>query len=131
VVQGIVVLPQLRGNLAFRLPLHRRYFLIFEMCFRAAIAHTMEGVASGGTICDLFPAGTPFLLVAYRLAHIHPAFCTVCAKRPERETDHSPPSADEMEWSYTSTTPYVFLAWRRISSVDINLFISFERFLLG
>jgi hypothetical protein len=33
--------------------------------------------------------------------------------RPEGEADHSsPPSAeDENVWSYTSTTPYVLMAW--------------------
>jgi len=32
---------------------------------------------------------------------------------PERETDHSPTSAAELKnaWSYTSTSPYVFMAW--------------------
>jgi hypothetical protein len=34
-------------------------------------------------------------------------------KRPEREADHSPPSSAEVNnaWSYTSTPPYVFMAW--------------------
>jgi hypothetical protein len=33
--------------------------------------------------------------------------------RPEREADHLPPSNAEVKnaWSYTSTLPYVFMAW--------------------
>jgi hypothetical protein len=34
-------------------------------------------------------------------------------KRIGRETDHSPASSAEVKnaWSYTSTQPYVFMAW--------------------
>jgi hypothetical protein len=34
-------------------------------------------------------------------------------KRPRREADHSPASTAEVKnaWSYTSTPPYVFMAW--------------------
>jgi hypothetical protein len=33
-------------------------------------------------------------------------------KQPEREADHSPPpTAAVNAWSYTSTPPYVFMAW--------------------
>jgi hypothetical protein len=34
-------------------------------------------------------------------------------KRPGREADQSPPSSTEVknEWSYNSTSPYVFIAW--------------------
>jgi len=33
-------------------------------------------------------------------------------KEPRRETDHSPPSSAEVmnAWSYTSTSPYIFMA---------------------
>jgi hypothetical protein len=41
-------------------------------------------------------------------------------KRPGREADLSPPSSAEFkkEWSYTSTTPYVFMSWFLISAKD-------------
>jgi hypothetical protein len=34
-------------------------------------------------------------------------------KLPTREADHSPPTIaeDKNEWIYTSTPPYVFMAW--------------------
>jgi hypothetical protein len=34
-------------------------------------------------------------------------------KQPEREADYSRPSSAEVKnaWSYTSTTPHVFMAW--------------------
>jgi hypothetical protein len=34
-------------------------------------------------------------------------------KLPGREADHSPPSSAEVKnaWSYTSTSPFVFIAW--------------------
>jgi len=31
--------------------------------------------------------------------------------RPGREDDHSSLSSAEIEWSYTSTSPYGFVAW--------------------
>jgi hypothetical protein len=41
-------------------------------------------------------------------------------KQPRHEADHSPPSGAEVkkEWSCTSTTPYVFIAWGLISTKD-------------
>jgi hypothetical protein len=41
-------------------------------------------------------------------------------KRPERETDHSPPSSVEVKnaWSYTSTSQYVFMAWCLVKHKD-------------
>jgi len=35
-------------------------------------------------------------------------------KRSERDGDHSPPSSAEVknEWSYTSTSPIIFMTWR-------------------
>jgi hypothetical protein len=51
----------------------------------------------------------------------HPAYCPTGTggtfggggvKRPGREANHSPPSSAEVkkEWSYTSTTPHIFMA---------------------
>jgi hypothetical protein len=41
-------------------------------------------------------------------------------KQPGREADHSPPSSAEVkkEWSYTSTAPFVFMAYCLISTSD-------------
>jgi hypothetical protein len=38
---------------------------------------------------------------------------TLGVKRPKREANHSPPSRAEIKngWSYTSTPPYVCIAW--------------------
>jgi hypothetical protein len=37
-------------------------------------------------------------------------------KRPGREGDHSPTSAQvKKTWTYTSTPPYVFMAWCLVS----------------
>jgi len=38
-------------------------------------------------------------------------------KRSGREADHSPPCSTEVKnvWCYTSTPPYVFMAWRLIN----------------
>jgi len=34
-----------------------------------------------------------------------------------RDVDHSPPFSAEVknEWSYTSTPPYIYMAWTKIS----------------
>jgi hypothetical protein len=42
-----------------------------------------------------------------------PRALTPWVKRPGREADHSPPSSVEVKnvWSYTYTSPYVFMAW--------------------
>jgi hypothetical protein len=39
-------------------------------------------------------------------------------KRPGREADHSPPTSAEIKktWIYTSTPPYVFMAWCVVST---------------
>jgi hypothetical protein len=41
-------------------------------------------------------------------------------KRPGREADHSPPSSAEVKnaWSYTSTLPFVFMAWYLVKNRD-------------
>jgi hypothetical protein len=41
-------------------------------------------------------------------------------KRPGREADHSSPSSAEVNnaWSYTSTPPYVFMAWYLVKHRD-------------
>jgi hypothetical protein len=41
-------------------------------------------------------------------------------KRPGREADHSPPSNTEVKnaWSYTSSPPYVFMAWCLVKHRD-------------
>jgi hypothetical protein len=41
-------------------------------------------------------------------------------KRPGREADHSPPSSAEVKnvWRYTSTPPYVFMAWCLVKQRD-------------
>jgi hypothetical protein len=41
-------------------------------------------------------------------------------KRPGREADHSQPSSIEVNnaWSYTSTSPYVFMAWYSVKHWD-------------
>jgi hypothetical protein len=38
-------------------------------------------------------------------------------KQPGRETDHSPPTIAQVKktWTYTSTPPYVFMAWCLVS----------------
>jgi hypothetical protein len=37
-------------------------------------------------------------------------------KRPGREADYSPPSSTGVKnaWTYTSTPPYVFMAWHLV-----------------
>jgi hypothetical protein len=42
-------------------------------------------------------------------------------KKPESETDHSPPSSVEVKnkWSYTYTPQYVFMVWCIIKHRDI------------
>jgi hypothetical protein len=42
-----------------------------------------------------------------------PGALSLGVKRPERETDHSPPFSAEVKyaWSYASTPQYVFIAW--------------------
>jgi hypothetical protein len=37
-------------------------------------------------------------------------------RQPGRESDHSPPSSADVKnvWSYISTPPYVFTAWRLV-----------------
>jgi hypothetical protein len=47
-------------------------------------------------------------------------------RRPCREADHSPPCIGEVTsaWSYTSTTPYVFLAWCLVKTRHIYVFRS-------
>jgi hypothetical protein len=42
-----------------------------------------------------------------------PAALSLGVKRPRHEADYSPPSSAEVKntWSYTSTPPYVFMAW--------------------
>jgi len=43
---------------------------------------------------------------------VYPETLSPEVKRPGREADHSPPSDAEVNaWSYTSTPPYVFMAW--------------------
>jgi hypothetical protein len=41
-------------------------------------------------------------------------------KRPGREADHSPPPSNEVKnaWSYTSTSPYVFMEWCLVRKKD-------------
>jgi hypothetical protein len=41
-------------------------------------------------------------------------------KQLKREADHSPPSSVELKnaWSYTSTSPYVFMAWYLVKHMD-------------
>jgi hypothetical protein len=53
----------------------------------------------------LEPAQPPNELVPWAL--------TAEVKLPGRKTDHSPPSSAEAKnaWSYTATSPYVFMAW--------------------
>jgi hypothetical protein len=43
-------------------------------------------------------------------------------KQPGREADHSPPSSVEVKniWSYTSTQPYVFMAWYLVKRKDFT-----------
>jgi hypothetical protein len=38
-------------------------------------------------------------------------------KRPGREADHSPPTSAQVKktWTYTSTPPYLFMAWYLVS----------------
>jgi hypothetical protein len=49
-------------------------------------------------------------------------------KRPGCEADHSLPSSAEVKkkWSYTSTTPYIFMAWYVISIRDNFAFYFFS-----
>jgi hypothetical protein len=50
-------------------------------------------------------------------------------KRPERESDHSPPSNAEVRnaWSYTSIPQYVFMAWCLVKYRD-NFTLPFTYF---
>jgi hypothetical protein len=49
-----------------------------------------------------------------------PAVLSLGVKRPGREADHSTPSSAEVKnaWSYTSTPPYVFVAWCSLKHRD-------------
>jgi hypothetical protein len=49
-----------------------------------------------------------------------PGALSLGVKRPEREADCSPPSSAEVKnaWSYTSTTPKVFMAWYFVKHRD-------------
>jgi hypothetical protein len=49
-----------------------------------------------------------------------PGALTPGLKRPGHEDDHSPPSSAEVKnaWSYTSSPPYVFMAWRLVKHRD-------------
>jgi hypothetical protein len=48
---------------------------------------------------------------------------TLGLKRPGREAYHSPPSSAEVTnaWSYTSTVPYVFMAWCLVTHTGTTL----------
>jgi hypothetical protein len=47
-----------------------------------------------------------------------PGALSLVVKRPGRETDHSPPSSDDIKnaWSYTSTPQYAFMAWYSVKA---------------
>jgi hypothetical protein len=49
-----------------------------------------------------------------------PGALSLGIKRPERETDHSPPYSGEVKnaWSYTSDPQCVFMAWRVVKRRD-------------
>jgi hypothetical protein len=49
-----------------------------------------------------------------------PGALSLVAKRPERESDHSPPSSAEVKnaWSYTSTPQRVFMVWCLVKHKD-------------
>jgi hypothetical protein len=80
-------------------------------------------VTTGRTTGVQFPAGaiTGFFSLRHRVqtsSGAQPASIqqiqedfTPEVKRPGREADHSPPSSAEVKnaWSYTSTSPYVFM----------------------
>jgi hypothetical protein len=45
-----------------------------------------------------------------------PGYLSLGLKRPGREADHSPTSAEvKKTWIYTSAPPYVFMAWCLVS----------------
>jgi hypothetical protein len=79
--------------------------------------------ATGWTTGVRFPAGAKFFSLRRRVqtgSEAHPALDLMCTggSFPEvkwhgRETDHSHPSSAEVKnaMSYTSTPPYVFMAW--------------------
>jgi hypothetical protein len=54
---------------------------------------------------------------------------TLLLKRPKSQADHQPPSSSEVKnaWSYTSTSPYIYMAWFlikqgiRLHGVELNL----------
>jgi hypothetical protein len=49
-------------------------------------------------------------------------------KRPRREADHSPSSAEvKNEWSYTSTPQYTFMAWCSVKAQGQLYFYLFHR----
>jgi hypothetical protein len=52
-----------------------------------------------------------------------PGTLSLGVKRPVREADLSPPSSVEVKnaWNYTSTPPYVFMAWCLVKYLDIFL----------
>jgi hypothetical protein len=71
----------------------------------------------------------------------HPVSCpikegekavTLGVKLPGRESDHSPPSIAEFKnvWSYTSTPPYVFMAWYLVKQRE-NFTITFVSTKMG
>jgi len=49
-----------------------------------------------------------------------PGALSLRVKRPRSETDHSPPSYDEVKntWSYTTTPQYAFMAWCSIKAQE-------------
>jgi hypothetical protein len=61
-----------------------------------------------------------------------PGALSLAVKRPERESDHSPPSSAEVKnaWSYTSTHPVAFIAWYSVKA-QRQLYLYFYIILKG
>jgi hypothetical protein len=58
-------------------------------------------------------ASRPSLEPTQPTVHLVPGVLSLRAKRPNRETHHSRASSTEVKitWIYTSSPPYVFIAW--------------------
>jgi len=57
----------------------------------------------------------------------------VAIKRPERDADHLRPSSSEVNnaWSYTTTFPFVFMAWCLVKHTDNFTFTFISRVLFS
>jgi hypothetical protein len=113
--------------------------LITWMCRHTTPSHHFTTVLTVNTVtrlrvgiqCARFQAGARHFSLSYRCVQTgsgaHPASYPMGneGKAAGREADHWPPSSAMVKkmWSYTSTPPYVLMAWFVISTRDNFTFL--------